>query len=335
VDITGSPGQAAEAVSNAAPAGTSQSPQPSGVHQTIALSPAESNRTRTRNRSRSRSRAATDRLPIVEAHRKEKLLKLQALQSQVQMMEREIEESLREEERLRIEAIDQSSGEDDELDIPPLGLGKIRPEMTSTNYILLTNSTGEMQAPSKEAIANAQAETPVPRPEQAVHTEQDDNSSEGASGGNESVEIQNVDAALVPGDEEDNVPQEQVEETEEPDYEPQAGDDQVGDHAMLDRPSTAMEASPEDDDEELSDAYEPPEAQDPDPVIGLNGSTPDLASTAELSPEEASGDEIQEVSTTTPITHPISNGMQESKPASPREVDFVFPVSFPLEALLT
>lgn len=131
VDMTASPGQAAEAVINGAPEGSSQSPQPSGVHQTMAASPAESSRAGRRNRSRSRSRAATDRLPIVEAHRKEKLLKLQALQSQVQMMEREIEESLREEERLRSEAIDQSSSEEDELNNPPVGLGKIYPEFGS------------------------------------------------------------------------------------------------------------------------------------------------------------------------------------------------------------
>lgn len=135
---------------------------------------------------------------------------------------------------------------------------------------------------------------------------------------NESEEVSTTDLAHIPGVEGGKALQEHVGETEEPEYEPQ-----VGDNAVLNAQSVAIEVSPEVDDGEVSDAYEPPEAHTTDQPPGPSGSTPDLASATELSPEEGSGDEMQEVSTTTPITHPISNGMQESKPASPREVDFV------------
>lgn len=75
---------------------------------------------RDRNISRSRSRAASERLPIIEAHRREQLLKLQALQSQVKRMEKEIQQSLQEEERLRDEAADGSLSDEGEANEPPL-----------------------------------------------------------------------------------------------------------------------------------------------------------------------------------------------------------------------
>lgn len=80
--------------------------------------PKASERRRPENRStRSRSRAASERLPIIEAHRREQLLKLQALQSQVKRMEKEIQESLEEEERLRKETDDRSLSDDEEMDV--------------------------------------------------------------------------------------------------------------------------------------------------------------------------------------------------------------------------
>lgn len=91
------------------------SPQPPAEPESRRLPKvSEKRRDGQRGSSRSRSRAASERLPIIEAHRREQLMKLQALQTQVKRMEEEIEDSLLEEHRLREEAVAASnSGEDD------------------------------------------------------------------------------------------------------------------------------------------------------------------------------------------------------------------------------
>ena len=62
-----------------------------------------------------RSRAASERLPMLESRRKEQLLRLKALQSQVANIERELKEGLEEEQKLR-EDLDYIS--DDDIAIP-------------------------------------------------------------------------------------------------------------------------------------------------------------------------------------------------------------------------
>jgi hypothetical protein len=57
---------------------------------------------------RSVSRAASERLPLIEAHRKQQLLKLQMLQSQIRKVEDEIQKSLAEEKALMEEEGSQS-----------------------------------------------------------------------------------------------------------------------------------------------------------------------------------------------------------------------------------
>ncbi|KAL7947253.1 hypothetical protein V8C42DRAFT_317235 [Trichoderma barbatum] len=54
-------------------------------------------------RRRSRSRAASERLPAIEARRREQQLKLQLLQAQVANMQLEIQRSLEEEEKLKVD----------------------------------------------------------------------------------------------------------------------------------------------------------------------------------------------------------------------------------------
>ncbi|KAH6604189.1 hypothetical protein Trco_007635 [Trichoderma cornu-damae] len=61
------------------------------------------------NEHRRRSRAASERLPLIEARRREQQLKLQLLQAQVVTIEREIQQSLEEEEKLK-EDVDMDSG---------------------------------------------------------------------------------------------------------------------------------------------------------------------------------------------------------------------------------
>lgn len=61
---------------------------------------------------RRRSRAASERLPFIEARRREQLLKLKSLQSQIAKIERDIEEGMREEEMLKQDLVDSDSDQD-------------------------------------------------------------------------------------------------------------------------------------------------------------------------------------------------------------------------------
>lgn len=79
-------------------------PSPGTLPQLSEASPQSGNEQR-----RSRSRAASERLPAIEARRREQQLKLQLLQAQVANMQREIQQSLEEEEKLKVD-VDINSG---------------------------------------------------------------------------------------------------------------------------------------------------------------------------------------------------------------------------------
>jgi hypothetical protein len=79
----------------------------SGVlHQLSESSPQSGN-----ERRRSRSRAASERLPVIEARRREQQLKLQLLQAQVANIQREIQRTLEEEEKLKLDVGTESDSE--------------------------------------------------------------------------------------------------------------------------------------------------------------------------------------------------------------------------------
>lgn len=67
---------------------------------------------------RSRSRAASERLPLIEARRRDQLLKLKTLQSEVARIEQELEEATLEEERLKGEIMSSDLDKDVEQSPP-------------------------------------------------------------------------------------------------------------------------------------------------------------------------------------------------------------------------
>lgn len=67
---------------------------------------------RSGNERRSRSVAASERLPLVEARRREQQLKLKLLRAQVENMQREIQKTVEEEEKLRIDVNVDSDSEE-------------------------------------------------------------------------------------------------------------------------------------------------------------------------------------------------------------------------------
>ena len=77
---------------------------PPGTKSPVLSIKAHDKRETTGTRSRSRSRAASERLSVIEAYRREKMLRLQSLQSQVASIQKELEENIMEEQMLKNEA---------------------------------------------------------------------------------------------------------------------------------------------------------------------------------------------------------------------------------------
>lgn len=339
VSQSASPQRAASTASSIPPSDAQErSPQASAQPESQRLPKVSERRQGSaRHGSRSRSRAASERLPIIEARRREQLLKLQALQSQVQRMEKEIGDSVREEERLREEAEASSNSEENE----DADMGTPPPESVasqSPHQALMGDIQGSQAERSAEAQESELASPHVPsttspkqseeyttaEPEKTLdHGDTEDGAdradgfaNENAFGARESY-IQ--DEHAEPADAMDQDPAQRVDTAHAPSEEGQleteltqeplvvASEDQHGGHEEIDT---------------SSDEYEPPEEQSPSSVEDSEA-VPHHETPAEGNAlAEGSDDETpQGVSTTTPITHPISTGQLESRPPSPREVD--------------
>ena len=290
-----------------------------------------------RHGSRSRSRAASERLPIIEARRREQLLKLQALQSQVQRMEKEIADSMREEERLREEAEASSNGEENEdADIrtsppesvasqpsPQALMGDIQGSQAETPAEAQETELASPHVPSTTSPKQSE-ETTTAEPEKSLdHGDTEDGADRADGFANENAfgarEAYIQDEHTEPADVMDQDPAERVDRGHTPLEEGQlekesmpaplavASEDQHGSTGEIDT---------------SSDEYEPPEEQSPTSVEDSEA-VPHHETPAERDAlADGSDDEgPQGVSATTPITHPISTGQLESRPPSPREVD--------------
>ncbi|KAM4065273.1 Zinc finger domain-containing protein, CCCH-type [Hirsutella rhossiliensis] len=89
-----------------------------------------------RSDRRSLSTAASERLPLIEARRKEQLLKLQSLQIQIAKVEQEIAEGMREEQNLKQDLVSDDSDRDESHAAPRTAPFSANgsPEGSSVNY---------------------------------------------------------------------------------------------------------------------------------------------------------------------------------------------------------
>ena len=101
---------------------------PSGTKSPVLPIKAHDKRDNTGMRSRSRSRAASERLSVIEAYRREKMMKLQSLQSQVASIQKEIEENMMEEQMLKSEAANVS-----DFEVAPATQGT-KPDIISSKW---------------------------------------------------------------------------------------------------------------------------------------------------------------------------------------------------------
>jgi len=246
-------------------------------------------------------------------------------------MEKEIADSMREEERLREEAEASSNSEENEdADMgtpPPESVASQSPPQALMGDIQASQADGSAAAQESDFASQPVPSTASPKepeeptkaePEKSLdHGDTEDGAdradgvaSEDAFGAREAY-IQ--DEHAEPADAMDQDPAQPVDAARAPSEEGQLETE------LTQEPLTVPSEGQLDDHEEIdtSDEYEPPEVQSP---------TPDEDSEAVPHHETPAGgndgsdNETQGVSATTPITHPISTGQLESRPPSPREV---------------
>ncbi|KAL6786910.1 hypothetical protein J3E68DRAFT_419605 [Trichoderma sp. SZMC 28012] len=287
-------------------------PSPRVPHQLLDSSPLSVN-----DRRRSRSRAASERLPAIEARRREQQLKLQLLQAQVANIQREIQQSLEEEEKLKEDVDIESDSEQtrerqDEAQTPSkppspsspltdtMDIASTSPQSNNASqhgreaFVHRTEESREEQQPDMPLMA--QAEQSLPTDSQAA------NATTVVAENNNQEAIQSAMSAH------DNNTTTVVDEAQD----------------------VAMSESGDSDNadsEDGSDDYEPPDVEVSSSSKNLSrASTPfspapaDLVSIPETSP---SGFQDQDHTTDAIATQQISTVEQDTASESGREVDQV------------
>ncbi|VUC24665.1 unnamed protein product [Clonostachys rosea] len=267
------------------------------------------NQTERRIALRQRSRVASERLPLVEAHRQEQLRKLEALRSQMEDIQKDIEASLEEEKQLRDEVtFCDSEGENDPKDTPVPVLAVKEPAATEA-----------LDTPSHDL-------TPGPLPEsQVVTVDTEQHAPADATQGGAPVNF--VDRA--PLDDEIS--------TEMPDIESQEDTDDGSDDRMdEDTTSSEAEYQPEARDQGLDTETLPeqealangkprglvadePEDLELQPLVQESDKSPSFSPEPAGDSSRETSDDEQQAILPTPLPKSISTGQVESTAASPRE----------------
>jgi hypothetical protein len=252
-----------------------------------------------------RSRAASERLPLLESRRREQLLKLKALQSQVANIERELNEGLAEEERLRGD-LDYISDDDIEapaiVSQPRLSGGSEQNFKVDTSYAKLVDLSGQVGYDGEDQSDVVSSD----------HVVADDNAQPvstvpmvvGDSRGMSTVAEE--DMATESGS---SVAQEDLPSTEVPSIEGLAGIADDKDVIMQD----ARQASGDEVDDD-SDGYEPPDVTDSE------SDDEDARSKSDQNSMDRVG-ENQDPDVAALNAELISAGRQDSVPETERQVE--------------
>ncbi|KAK4073531.1 uncharacterized protein Triagg1_5357 [Trichoderma aggressivum f. europaeum] len=285
-------------------------PSPKVPHQLLDSSPLSVN-----ERRRSRSRAASERLPAIEARRREQQLKLQLLQAQMANIQREIERSLEEEEKLKEDVDNESDSEQtqerqDEAQTPSKPPSPSSP-LTDAMDIASTS-------PQSNDASQYGREAPVHQTEKSREEQQPGMLMIAQAGQNLPTASQAVTATAVVAE---DAKQEAVESAiSTHDSNITAAVDEAQDMAMSE--SGDFDNA---DSEDGSDDYEPPDVE----LSGSSGnlsraSTPfspapaDLVSISETSPNDF---QSQDNTTDAIATQQISTVQRNTASESGREVD--------------
>lgn len=201
-------------------------------------------RTLSRDRSVARgSRAASERLPAIEARRKEQMLKLKALQSQMANIQKDIDDSFLEEQRLKEEV--SSDMEVDEDDDPEVEFQAVQEQAAPA---LSSSSSPNEQLAQPQLVLPLVVE-PADALDAALEVEQEE------LGRNIQ---QSHDAAVSKEVGEDD--------SSETTSDTSSDDDASGLPDASDEEDVSMDDGSDQSDDEGSDAYEPAEAQAAEPT---------------------------------------------------------------------
>ncbi|KAF4466068.1 hypothetical protein FALBO_7081 [Fusarium albosuccineum] len=298
-----------------------------------------------------RARVASERLPILEARRREQTEHLKHLQSEVARIEKEIQDSLAEEERLK-EDVSQSESE------PAPKQGEPRPNpiqgkapgfdcrmktsieleftpefVSSQGLILCSAESLPVQPASDDSIATPTEKNMVPSSDEV---EQDASMDESSSNDpSEAAETpqgyqdepkqthQAVGEEIASHDNHplsaSNSPGSTTHQPTSLDGTPRQDDQskptEPGDDVAMEEASSSSDE--EDATEESSDGYEPTEAgiELPDPQ-----SSPSQAPLADNAVLETNDADVQGVSITSPVTQPMSTGDRNTGSSPDREI---------------
>ncbi|KAK1238630.1 hypothetical protein MKX07_004206 [Trichoderma sp. CBMAI-0711] len=273
-------------------------------------------------RHRSRSRAASERLPIIEARRREQQLKLQLLQAQIANIQREIQQSYEEEEKLKEDVDEVSSRE--ETQEPQAKPSSLSPPTDAMDIASISPQQNPAARQDHEASPHQLEESQNEQEPDALDAEQ----TEREPSANEMITTQAVNTpTVVVGDAsqepdqtgvsmQDDASITMVEET---------GGEAVEETVEGTQTSAMLEAGDANDAEDGSDDYEPPDADLSSPSAGsLQASTPFSPAPADLASSPAvgtSGVQDQENAPETTAAQQISAVQEDTASESGREVD--------------
>ncbi|PTB61627.1 hypothetical protein BBK36DRAFT_1200015 [Trichoderma citrinoviride] len=270
-------------------------------------------------RHRSRSRAASERLPIIEARRREQQLKLQLLQAQMANIQREIQQSLEEEEKLKEDVDAVSSSEETQ---EPQALSPAKPSSPSSP---LTDAMDIASISSQHNLGARQTRETSPHQLEDSQYEQQPNSliaeeTKEKPSANELASIQAANTTAVLVDDLGQGPDQTVVSVQDDD----ATTTLVEETVEETQTSALSEAGDANDAEDGSDGYEPPDAELSSPSgESLRASTSFSPAPADLASSEVgtSGLQDQEIATETTAAQQISTGRGDTASESGREVD--------------
>ncbi|KND89808.1 Protein red1 [Tolypocladium ophioglossoides CBS 100239] len=270
---------------------------------------------------RSRSRAASERLPFIKARRKEQILRLQSLQSQMVNVEREIEESMVEEEKLKRDLVADSSDQDQSppaSHLGPLSVEgplSVQPAEESAQSDAMDTTSGSPAA--SEESGNSHGDT---TPQALERTDAATADIAGHPGDNKHSESGLGDASHTTPTNRDpeRVDEEGVLSTQPQDHESGSIGETEDDVIMGEGGESAG-----DELEAGSDDYEPPDAES-SAIEDISPSPPHSTPVAEAeAPPQSSSHAEPDASITGPIAPQISAGHAESSPEPGREVETV------------
>ncbi|KFA81051.1 hypothetical protein S40288_00766 [Stachybotrys chartarum IBT 40288] len=288
---------------------------------------------------RSRSRATTERLSLIEGRRRQQLLKLQLLKSQIASIEKDVEESLQEEKRLREEESDdaKSDAKMDDQGTDPVAEEanprKVAPQQQTedspTTQAMETDSestNSSMMQPEAADQDEVMVSEPGPRSFQSEAQHIPISNAEPAHELGKAGGLTHEHSEDVPSDHDAN-----------PDHGPssqllqeQAGAESIVTAGEGSDPSTSSgqemdqdESDNSDNSEESSEDYEPPEAAPAEAATGLlNGESLSHIDTTEETATATRERNAQESVSQLPDAQQEISGAEGPSPDSGREVTY-------------